>query len=281
MNMKKKLNFVLDRLFKQRLVSTRPLWRLDLYPENDRPRKPRYLNVGAGMWYHPLWHNLDNPVEGYGKSHGFEEYSSLLIRHDLMSGDPLPVEDGSLRAIYSSHTIEHLAGKAVEELFMEAHRTLEPGGVIRIVCPDMNLFVDAYSRGDESFLAFCNNCKPGRHGIEQLFLNMFASALSEMTPDCGVRKMSGAEFRRRFSDGHGLDFLDRILAEIPTDIAATNPQHHSSWYNEDKLMRMLKDANFSKVYPSRYGQSKFEPMRDTAFFDHVHPFESLYVEAMK
>ena len=33
---------------------------LSCYEESTRPSTPRYINIGAGSFYHPYWHNLDN-----------------------------------------------------------------------------------------------------------------------------------------------------------------------------------------------------------------------------
>ena len=119
---------------------------LHYYSVDHRPRRPLYLNIGAGNWAHPIWHNLENPVEGYGKSTA----QDIHVIHDLTSGQPLLLEDDSLEAAYSSHVIEHLNDEYCRQLFREMHRCLKSGGYIRLVCPDANVYFDGYQRSDET-----------------------------------------------------------------------------------------------------------------------------------
>lgn len=56
----------------------------------------------------------------------------------------IPLADGSVQALYSSHMLEHL-DRAEAALFLkEARRVLRSGGVIRIAVPDLALHVRQY-----------------------------------------------------------------------------------------------------------------------------------------
>ncbi|MGY4320273.1 class I SAM-dependent methyltransferase [Bradyrhizobium sp. JR3.5] len=57
---------------------------------------------------------------------------------------PLPFADGSLAAVFSAHVFEHLFPDEVERLAREIARVLAPGGVCRIVVPDMERIVALY-----------------------------------------------------------------------------------------------------------------------------------------
>lgn len=48
-----------------------------------------------------------------------------------------PFADTTFDYIYSEHMIEHIAYPAGARMLMECRRTLKPGGVVRIVTPDM------------------------------------------------------------------------------------------------------------------------------------------------
>ena len=50
---------------------------------------------------------------------------------------PLPYPTDSISAIFSSHVLEHLFIDEVELLIPEMYRVLKPGGVSRIVVPDL------------------------------------------------------------------------------------------------------------------------------------------------
>ena len=69
-------------------------------------------------------------------------WTGRILSHDLRK--PLPFKDGSLCAIYGSHVLEHLYLDEADELLKECFRTLEPGGVLRLVVPDLRSMVSTY-----------------------------------------------------------------------------------------------------------------------------------------
>jgi ubiquinone/menaquinone biosynthesis C-methylase UbiE len=281
---KKLLNYVnklLTYTINAKLVSAKKKIDLTAYKYSKRPQKPLYLNIGAGMWAHPIWHNLDNPAEGYGKSFGFKNEWKNLIQHDLMEYSKLNIDDNSLEAAYTSHVVEHLNDKANESLFNEVYRILRPGGFFRITCPDLKIFKRMYERGDSRLLAKMNSVPEGKFSNEQLFLNMFISSLSELTPPQEIDKVSNDEFRNLYLNYGCEETFNRLSKKVSSQIASKYPRNHDSWHTEKKLIRNLKQAGFSNAYSSRYLQSECEVMRDAKFFDYMHPYESLYVEAIK
>ena len=83
-----------------------------------------------------------------------------------MSKKRLPVEECTVKAVYSSHVVEHLNDAANKFLFSEVYRTLFPGEFFRVTCPDMNLFLRMYERGDTKLLAKLNGVKEGKYSKE-------------------------------------------------------------------------------------------------------------------
>jgi SAM-dependent methyltransferase len=65
--------------------------------------------------------------------------------HDLTK--PLPWKDGSVDACYTSHTVEHMSREQGASLVREAFRVLKPGGVLRVIVPDLVPIVDRYRNG--------------------------------------------------------------------------------------------------------------------------------------
>ena len=94
------------------------------------PRGHAYLNLGAGASWSREWTNLD--------LHSGEH----VRRHDLRK--PLPFTDCVFDAAYSSHVLEHLTPEEGGRLLGEAHRVLRPGGVVRIVVPDLERLCSDY-----------------------------------------------------------------------------------------------------------------------------------------
>lgn len=89
------------------------------------------VNIGCGPIFHPAWLNLDVVP------------ASPEVRHlDVRKG--LPLADGAADACFSSHVIEHLTPEAAGSFLAEQTRVLKPGGILRIVCPDLADICSAY-----------------------------------------------------------------------------------------------------------------------------------------
>lgn len=99
------------------------------------------LHLGCGAHLLPGWVNVDLAV------------SSELLAARLPRG-LRRFSDASVRSIYASHVLEHVEypGEA-RDFVCECHRILVPGGVLRIVVPDIELIIDAYARDDKDFFA--------------------------------------------------------------------------------------------------------------------------------
>ena len=95
------------------------------------PARSSLLNVGCGRHYHPEWCNLDIGAR-----------DPQVLRHDIRRG--LPFADESFGAIYHSHLLEHLAPESGRQFLQECLRVLRPGGVMRIVVPDLEIIASLY-----------------------------------------------------------------------------------------------------------------------------------------
>jgi SAM-dependent methyltransferase len=65
-----------------------------------------------------------------------------ILVHDL--NKPLPFPDDSLAAVYAAHVLEHLYLAEAQKLLKECYRTLQPGGIIRLVVPDLQALILEY-----------------------------------------------------------------------------------------------------------------------------------------
>lgn len=267
-----RINKALGHTLGVRIVRAIPKCKMGGYDIRQKPEKPLYLNVGAGKWRHPLWHNLDHPVEGYEKSHG-----RLDIAHDLMSDQPFDVEDNSLRAVFTSHTIEHLNDAYVLRMFKNVHRCLLSGGYFRITCPDAALAYAAYQRGDKSFWEPDDK----KYSLEQLFLSVFSASCSSVMDGDEENRVFDEEVRRVFSEMPMEEAFNHFTKDKPISLISKHPQSHDTWFTVDKLKSMLIEAGFTDVWESRYGQSICQPMRDMGYFDTTRPDISLFVECRK
>lgn len=122
------------------------------------------LNVGAGAATVAGWVNLDaspsllvakalprRVLRGMAaalprpRREALEAY--LLQRDELVWGDArrrLPMGDGEVEAIYSSHFLEHVRRGDALRFLRECHRVLRTGGILRIVVPDLRRLAEQY-----------------------------------------------------------------------------------------------------------------------------------------
>lgn len=262
---------------------------LELYGEYPRASldERRFYNVGAGLFKHPYWTNID-----YGTQHYSEFQVNPFISHDLMALAPLPIECEKAEFVYSSHTIEHVSDDAVRSMLKEAHRILKPGGGIRLTTPDARLEFEAYRRNDLHFWYWANQYRrPGtweklykvplsQASIHQLFLHHFASQLTEIDIDQSPKKkFSDREIAEHFDRNPNAEAIDFFTQQCKFN--PDHPGNHINWWTHEKAAKFLQEAGFSTIYPSGYGQSAFAPLRNTTLFDSTHPKISMYIEAVK
>lgn len=88
-------------------------------------------NFGCGTTLHEEWDNFDLVPSRPG-----------VRRLDLSRPLPFPTE--GYVAIYSSHVLEHFDRGLVRGFLSEVFRVLKPGGIFRVVVPDLEKIVRAY-----------------------------------------------------------------------------------------------------------------------------------------
>jgi SAM-dependent methyltransferase len=153
-----------------------------------------YLNVGCGSRYAPGWINID-----------FNSVDTAVRALDLSHGIPYP--DDHFDVVYHSHVLEHLPREGGAFLLRECHRVLRPGGVIRVVVPDLELLARSYLRALEAARAAAPNADADHewaviHLIDQL-----------------VRHQSGGEMLRYIAQAN-LPNLDYVVATWGAEASA-------------------------------------------------------------
>jgi len=87
-------------------------------------QRPVLVNLGCGAIAHPAWSNLD-----------LVPLSPIVQKADLL--EPLPFESGTVDAVYHAHVLEHFDRESGARFLKENVRVLRPGGVLRVVVPDL------------------------------------------------------------------------------------------------------------------------------------------------
>jgi SAM-dependent methyltransferase len=93
--------------------------------------QPRRLHLGCGGRFHPAWINLD-----------LRPLHPSVAPYDVTG--PLPFPAGHFDAVYHAHLLEHLPRASALPFVRECGRVLRPGGVLRVVVPDLEQIARLY-----------------------------------------------------------------------------------------------------------------------------------------
>ncbi len=95
------------------------------------------LNVGCGQLAKAGWINID-----YVPHDGVFYFDAL---------DRFPIADGTVRHLHCEHFLEHLQFEDALVFLEDCHRILAPGGTMRIIVPNAERYMNAYSANDTAF----------------------------------------------------------------------------------------------------------------------------------
>lgn len=190
------------------------------------------LHVGCGKGHLPGWVNID-------------VFPAPLALNVLRG---LPFADNSVHYIYVSHLLEHLYFPRDVRMFIdEARRVLAPGGVIRIVVPDIEKCIEAYTHNDREFF----------------------ESRRETWPWWPSNPTRLEDFLAYAGAGPEPAFLF---------------ESHKYGYDFETLSRVLNDAGFGNVKQSSYMASEYSELKvdevsAVARAQYGHRYYSLFIEA--
>jgi SAM-dependent methyltransferase len=120
---------------------------------------PQLLHLGCGLTAPQEWLNVDGSLNAWMAQRPLLKKLAVTLRlvprsqaeipwptnvkiADLRKR--LPFEAGSFDAVYASHLLEHLHRQEALALLTEVRRVLKPGGVCRMLVPDLRAIVQEY-----------------------------------------------------------------------------------------------------------------------------------------
>jgi predicted SAM-dependent methyltransferase len=129
------------------------------------------------------------------------KWSASIERYDLKK--KLPHADGSIDFVYSSHFLEHLPVQLARQLMKEVFRVLRPGGVARIVVPDLAFGARQYlnaiqenPNAADAATAFLEWLQLARTGVRDSHYWMYdAHSLSAMLEEIGFTSVVVCQYR--------------------------------------------------------------------------------------
>ncbi|MDB9758760.1 methyltransferase domain-containing protein [Gammaproteobacteria bacterium] len=119
--------------------------------ENDLMK----LNLGCGFQVVEGWVNTDYSLGARASRYPLikflaarlkvfsHEWSSNIYLADLTVS--FPWRDNEIDVIYSSHVLEHLDKQQGKNFISECHRVLKPGGIIRVIVPNLDEIIRLYN----------------------------------------------------------------------------------------------------------------------------------------
>ena len=131
-----------------------------LFLNKKRVKNKVLLNVGCG----------DNPQKNYINL-DYEWHPEVDVCWDITK-KKYPFEDASIEGIFTEHCFEHISFDKVKENLKEFYRLLKPGGTVRIVVPDGQIYCDLYQerKSDKSItLPYGSNEPTAMISINRIF----------------------------------------------------------------------------------------------------------------
>ena len=173
-----------------------------------------YLNLGCGYRFNPKWTNVN-----------FFATGKEVIAHDLSKS--IPFADDSFDLVYHSHVLEHFTKVAATNFIQECYRVLRPGGILRVVVPDLEQIARLYLTSLEK--------APGSTEWAENYEWIALELLDQM-----VRNNRGGEMATYLarSQTHNLDFaIERFGAEATQLVAVPKSDRPTN-----SLARSVKQA---------------------------------------
>lgn len=113
--------------------------------------EPIYVQYGCGLCAPRGWLNFDSspslrlsrlPVLGRAFGGAIPRFPASVRHGDIVRG--LPVTGGSCSGVYASHVLEHLSLFDARTALANTLKILKPGGVFRLLVPDLELLARDY-----------------------------------------------------------------------------------------------------------------------------------------
>lgn len=276
-DIQRKLNVITKRFsknVKSRAKSVKAALSRKKYPATSR----QILNIGAGDYFNASgWTRLDYNDD---KELVGERIQRLCdVNFDLLSGEPLPFDNDTFDGIYTSHTVEHLHNEDAERIIKDCFRILKPGGVLRVVCPSIDKYFDAYDKVDLGFFNWIRNKNIYRHdSLIRLITREFAHII--------VDKYSDEQLLQMYASLGRKGFIEKLSFEADAskmEFTQTLPDIHKSAWSEEKLRNLIETSGGTiNSNVSRF-ESGIPEFRGTLnnLINSTRPHISIYCEGVK
>lgn len=192
----------------------------------------------------------------------FAELPDNVLVHNLARGLPFPTD--SVDAVYHSHVLEHLDRDVARRFLLEVRRILKPGGLQRIVVPDLELACRLYL--DHLAVADRDIEEAPRH-------DAYIAAIIEQ---CVRREARGTSQQRP---------VRRFIETLVLGDARRQGDTHQWMYDRVNLMDVLSAVGYSDIGVTSFNVSRIAQWHQYGLDVDARGLEykpgSLYVESAK
>ena len=235
--------------------------------------------MGASpIWKQGGWHVLD---------HKLDQNSEFGIAGDA---DKIDLPDESCDVVFCSHVFEHIPHVKLPLVIAEINRVLKPGGIFRILTPDLARVARAYVESDEEFFKAAKSEDESLRtdlGLGGAFMNFIVSPGQDTvllnrdltTFIAGYAHVYGYDYQMLSTilqkigfETRKAEFNDSVIAEMQTPLHVIGLGDH--WQD------LNQDFYFQNNLVHRLVDGKYEINFKVAGFDR-DPLTSLIVEATK
>jgi predicted SAM-dependent methyltransferase len=243
--------------------------KLTKYTQPSIPLEHRkYINIGADPeWQHPLFLSMD-------------QSSTAAIWINLSKRNPLPFKKNQFSGIYCSNILNHLKYVECHYILKEIYKSLEIGGVFRIVVPDIDKWLDAYENKNTTFFAYSNNDEINRQdSLLRLVVRQFAEIVVDKFSDDELY-----DLYRKFDRKGFLNYFESQVNE-ETNSRFLIADNNKAWYSEKRMKDLLLASGFQKVIrvtPTKSSCKVFtDNFKDLDGVNSGRNPSSLFIEATK
>jgi len=235
------------------------------------------LNLGSSAEVAPGWNNVDFSWLlrlsryrrccavlhrfGFLSEHRYQRILKLdphMVLWNLAKG--IPFAEQSFDVVYHSHLLEHLPREAAPDFLRECRRVLKPGGILRVVVPDLEelarTYIDVVNR------------LPDRATMPE-----HAAAVVEMFDQMVVRTPKVRKEQK---------LVVRLVEHILIGNTAREGSLHRWMYDRFSLEGLMEDAGFINIQVQEGNTSQIAGWSqfhlDTKLDGSLYAKDSLYME---
>ncbi len=128
--------------------------------KHKRIKNLDYLDIGCGPNTNKNFVNLDYSWD-----------PNIDVCWDLTKNE-LPFSDNRFNGVFTEHCFEHISFEHFKRAMKEIYRVLKPGGTLRLIMPDGELYLDIYSKrknGENLKMPYEEGCISPMHRINGIF----------------------------------------------------------------------------------------------------------------